>query len=26
VILLLACYALFKGLYSEPRGKAAATA
>jgi BCCT family betaine/carnitine transporter len=26
VILLLACYALFKGLYSEPRGKAAAAA
>jgi BCCT family betaine/carnitine transporter len=26
VILLLACYALFKGLYSEPRGKEAATA
>jgi BCCT family betaine/carnitine transporter len=26
VILLIACYALFKGLYSEPRGKAAATA
>ena len=26
VILLLACFALFKGLYSEPRGKAAATA
>ncbi|MFP4537015.1 MAG: BCCT family transporter [Dichotomicrobium sp.] len=26
IILLLACYALFKGLYSEPRGKAAATA
>ena len=26
VILLVACYALFKGLYSEPRGKAAATA
>jgi len=26
VILLLACYALFKGLYSEPRGKATAAA
>ncbi len=26
VILLLACVALFKGLYSEPRGKAAAAA
>jgi len=26
VILLVACYALFKGLYSEPRGKAVATA
>jgi len=26
VILLLACYALFKGLYSEPRGKAVAAA
>jgi BCCT family betaine/carnitine transporter len=26
VILLLACYALFKGLYSEPRGKTAAAA
>ncbi len=26
LILLLACYALFKGLYSEPRGKAAAPA
>jgi BCCT family betaine/carnitine transporter len=26
VILLLACFALFKGLYSEPRGKAAAAA
>ena len=25
-ILLLACFALFKGLYSEPRGKVAATA
>ena len=26
VILLVACFALFKGLYSEPRGKAAAAA